>query len=48
MKWGGYNTQAGERVNKVFGKLIDRKGIYYLLTIAALGLVLGAGMKWHV
>jgi len=48
MKWGGYSLQASERVNKVFGKLFGKKGIYYLLMIGALGLILGAGAKWHV
>ena len=47
MKWGGYGLQAGERVNKFFGRVIGKRGIYYLLTIAALGLILGAGAKWH-
>jgi len=48
MKWGRCSTQASERVNKVFGKLFGKKGIYYLLMIVSLGLVLSAGMKWHV
>lgn len=45
-KWGGYSLQA--KVNKFFGKAIGKRGIYYLLTIAALGLVLGASMKWRI
>jgi len=48
MKWGGYNPQAAERLNRVFGKVLGKKGIYYLLMIVSLGLVLSAGMKWHV
>ena len=48
MKWGGYDSQASERVNKFFGKVIAKRGIYYLLMIGALGLILGAGAKWHV
>ena len=48
MKWGGYNMKASEKVNKLFGKVIGRRGIYYLLMIGALGLILGAGAKWHV
>lgn len=40
--------QASEKVNRFFGKVIGKRGICYLLTIAALGLVLGASMKWHV
>jgi len=47
MKWGKFNLGASERVNKVLGKLLGQKGVYYLLTIAALGLILGAGAKWH-
>jgi len=47
MKWGGYNSKASERLNKVFGKFLAKKGVYYLMMIVALGLVLGAGWKWH-
>jgi len=48
MKWGGYNPQAAERLNRVIGRVLGKKGIYYLLMIGALGLILGAGWKWHV
>ena len=47
MKWGRYNSHAGEKLNKFFGKLLGKKGVYYLLMIAALGLILSAGQKWH-
>ncbi len=47
MKWGKFNLSASERLNKVLGKLLGQKGMYYLLTIAALGLILGAGVKWR-
>ncbi|MCK4394905.1 hypothetical protein KAX17_18555 [Candidatus Bipolaricaulota bacterium] len=47
MKWGGYSSRAGEKANRFFGKLVGNKGIYYLLMIAVLGLLLGAGYKWH-
>ena len=47
MKWGGCNLRVVNKLNKVFGKLLGQKGVYYLLTIAALGLILGAGAKWH-
>ena len=47
MKWGEFNLAASERLNKVLGKLLGQKGMYYLLTIAALGLILGAGAKWR-
>ena len=47
MKWEGFNLGAGEKLDKVFGKLLGKKGFYYLLMIVSLGLVLGAGAKWH-
>ena len=47
MKWEGHNNHAGEKLNKVFGKLFGKKGFYYLMMIASLGLVLGASWKWH-
>ena len=39
--------KVSEKVNRLFGKIVGKRGIYYLLTIAALGLILGAGAKWH-
>ncbi len=47
MKWGGYNGQASERLSKVFAKFVGKKGVYYLMMLLALGVVLGAGVKWH-
>ena len=47
MKWGGYNTQAGERTNKLLGKLFRSKALYTLMLIATLGMLLGASIKWH-
>jgi len=47
MKWEGYNMRASEKLNKVFGRLLGKKGVYYLLMIVSLGLALGAGWKWH-
>jgi len=47
MKWEGHNQYASEKLNKVFGKLLGKRGFYYLLMIVSLGLVLGAGAKWH-
>jgi len=47
MKWEGFNLGAGEKLDKVFGKLLGKRGFYYLLMIVSLGLVLGAGAKWH-
>ena len=48
MKWGGCSSQVGKKVNRFFGRIVGRRGVYYLLTIVALGLILGAGAKWHV
>ena len=47
MKWQGYNSSAGKKVNGIFAKLSKHKSIYYLLMIASLGLALGASWKWH-
>ena len=43
MKWSGYTRKGEERMKKLFGA----RGLTYLLTIATLGLLLGASMKWH-
>jgi len=45
MKMGGENpSREGEtRMRKLF----SGKALTYLLTIATLGLLLGANMKWH-
>ena len=43
MKWGGYNRKGEERMKKLFGG----KTMYYLLTIATLGLLLAESFKWH-
>ena len=43
MKWEGYNSKGEAKVKKLFsGKVLT-----YLLTIATLGLLLGASVKWH-
>jgi hypothetical protein len=47
MKWQGYNSDFGKRLNKAFVKIAKHKGIYYLLMIVSLGLTLGASAKWH-
>jgi len=47
MKWGTYNLHAGEKLNRFFGKLLNKRGFYCLLMIVTLGLALGAGVKWH-
>ena len=43
MKWGGYNRKGEERMKK----LLSGKTIYYLLTIATLGLLLAENIKWR-
>jgi len=43
MKWDGYNARGEETMKKLFSV----KGFTYLLTIATLGLLLGASVKWH-
>ncbi len=46
MKWGGYNRKGEERMGKVFKKLFGMRGTFYLLTIAALALLLAENIKW--
>ena len=43
MSWGRPNPRGGTTMKKLF----SAKGLTYLLTIATLGLLLGANMKWH-
>jgi len=47
MTWQGNSTKACSKVSKLMAKAFSRRGAYYLLAIAALGLILGAGVKWH-
>ncbi|MFC2108330.1 hypothetical protein ACFLS5_02600 [Candidatus Bipolaricaulota bacterium] len=47
MKWGGYNRKGEERMKKMIDKLFGAKTMYYLLTIAALGLLLAESIKWR-
>jgi len=42
MKWGGYNRKGEERMKK----LLSGKVVYYLMTIAALALLLAESFKW--
>jgi len=46
MKWGGYNRKGEEKMNKVLRKLFGMRGTFYLLTIAALALLLAESIKW--
>ena len=43
MKWGGYNRKGEERMKKLLGG----KAAYYLLTFAALALLLAESIKWR-
>ncbi|MDD5219185.1 MAG: hypothetical protein PHV11_01285 [Candidatus Bipolaricaulis sp.] len=43
MKWCGYTDKGAEKM----ARLLSGKTAYYLLAIAALGLLLGASVKWH-
>jgi hypothetical protein len=47
MKWGGYDMHAGDRLSRAFAKIVAKRAVYYLMMVLALGLVLGAGLKWH-
>jgi hypothetical protein len=47
MKWGGYDMHAGDRLSRAFAKIVGKRAVYYLMMVLALGLVLGAGLKWH-
>ncbi|MCK5584679.1 hypothetical protein KAJ02_01275 [Candidatus Bipolaricaulota bacterium] len=47
MKWGGYNRKGEERMQKVIAKIFGGKAMYYLLTIAVLGLLLAENIKWR-
>ena len=46
MKWGGYNRKGEEKMGKVFKKLFGMRGTFYLMTIAALALLLAENIKW--
>ena len=43
MKWGGTSRKGEERMKKLF----SGKAAYYLLTIAALALLLAESFKWR-
>jgi len=43
MKWGGYNRNGEERMKRLLGG----KSVWYLLTLAAVGLLLAQNIKWH-
>jgi hypothetical protein len=43
MKWGGYNRNGEERMKRLF----SGKSVWYLLTLATMGLLLAQSIKWH-
>jgi len=43
MKWGGYNRKGEERMKKLF----SGKVLYYVMTFAALALLLAENVKWR-
>jgi len=43
MKWGGYNRKGEEKMKKLF----SGKVTYYLLTFAALAVLLAENVKWR-
>jgi len=42
MKWGGYNRKGEARMKKLF----SGKVLYYVMTFAALALLLAESIKW--
>jgi hypothetical protein len=47
MKWQGYNREGEARMTKLFKTLFGTKTMYYLLTVATLGLLLAESVKWR-
>ena len=47
MKWEMERTHGENSLGRGFAKLVGKKGVYYLMMLLALGVVLGAGVKWH-
>ena len=47
MKWGGFNREGERKLRRVIDKLFKGKTMYYLLTIATLGLLLAENIKWR-
>ena len=43
MKWGGYNRKGEERMKKLFSGMV----LYYVMTFAALALLLAENVKWR-
>jgi len=47
MKWGGYDAGTEQRFNSMMKRLFSGKMLGALLTLSALGLILGANAKWN-
>ena len=47
MKWGGFNREGEEKLNRIIGKLFRGRTTYYLLTIATLAMLLAENIKWR-
>ena len=47
MKWETERVRGSNWLSSAFAKLVGKKGVYYLMMLLALGVVLGAGVKWH-
>ena len=47
MKWSGFTKEGETTMKKLTKKLFGNKVAYYLMTVVAVGLLLGASVKWH-
>ncbi len=47
MKWGGFTRTGEERVHRAVKKLVGARATYYLLSFAALALLLAESVKWR-
>jgi len=47
MKWGGSNEQAADRLGGLLKRFCSGRVLGALLTLSALGLLLGASAKWN-
>jgi len=47
MKWGGYNRNGEERMSRMLRKLFGVREAWYLMTLAALAVLLAQNIKWR-
>lgn len=47
MRWGGYNRKGEERMGRMAAKLFGVRGVWTLLTMAALAMLLAQNIKWR-